>query len=79
MDRPLFDDAQLNSYYKDFYWNIREQHAVYFSNRAAPAWYAQNQLDWVEQHRMKFSTPTDFEALDCAAAYLLVIAGLRAL
>ena len=73
---PLFDDAHLNSYYKDFYWNFREQHDVYFSNDAvlpleSQLWWAQNQLDWVEQHGIKFSTAIDFGAGDCAAAYLM--------
>jgi hypothetical protein len=73
---PLFDDAQLNSYYKDFYWNVREQHAVYFGNdallpRESQLRCAQNQLDWVEQHGIKFSTAIDFGAGDCAGAYLM--------
>jgi hypothetical protein len=73
---PLFNDAQLNSYYKDFYWKIRERHDVYFSNDAvlpleSQLWCAQNQLDWVEQHGIKFSTAIDFGAGDCAAAYLM--------
>jgi 2-polyprenyl-3-methyl-5-hydroxy-6-metoxy-1,4-benzoquinol methylase len=73
---PPFDDAQLNSYYRDFYWNVREQHAVYFSNDAvlpleSQLWCAQNRLDWVEQQGIKFSTAIDFGAGDCAAAYLM--------
>ncbi len=73
---PLFDDAQLSSYYEDLYWNFREQHDEYFSNDAAlplesQLWWAQNQLDWVEQHGIKFSTAIDFGAGGCAAAYLM--------
>ena len=30
---PRFDDAQLSSYYQDFYWKFREQHDVYFNKQ----------------------------------------------
>ena len=73
---PLFDDAQLSSYYKDFYWKFREQHDVYFSeNTTLPhesnLARAQTQLDWVERHGVKFSSAIDFGAGDCAGAYLM--------
>jgi hypothetical protein len=73
---PPFEDAQLNSYYGDFYWKVREQHTVYFSSNAvlpleSQLWCAQNQLDWVEQHGINFSTAIDFGAGDCAGAYLM--------
>ena len=73
---PLFDDAQLSSYYKDFYWNLREQHDVYFAKNALLphesnlAW-ARTQLDWVDRHGVKFSSAIDFGAGDCAGAYLM--------
>jgi hypothetical protein len=73
---PLFDDAQLSSYYQDFYWKLREQHDVYFSknvmlpHEANLAW-AGTRLDWVDRHGVKFSSAIDFGAGDCAGAYLL--------
>jgi hypothetical protein len=73
---PLFDDAQLNSYYKNFYWNLREQHDVYFSKNAMLphvsnlAW-ARTQLDWADRQGVKFSSAIDFGAGDCAGAYLM--------
>ena len=53
---PLFDDAQLSNYYKEFYWHSREQHDVYFSNdsilpREAHLASAQERLDWADYHR----------------------------
>jgi hypothetical protein len=73
---PLFDDAQLSSYYKDFYWNSREQHDVYFSKNAllpheSNLASARTQLDWVDRHGAKFSSAIDFGAGDCAGAYLM--------
>jgi hypothetical protein len=73
---PLFDDAQLSCYYKDFYWNLRERHDVYFNKNALLphesnlAW-ARTQLDWVDRHGVTFSSAIDFGAGDCAGAYLM--------
>jgi hypothetical protein len=73
---PLFDDAQLSSYYQDFYWKFREQHDVYFNKNAMLphesnlAW-ARTQLDWIDRHGVKFSSAIDFGAGDCAGAYLM--------
>jgi len=73
---PPFEDAQLNNYYKDFYWNVREQHTVCFSSNAvlpleSQLCCADNQLDWVESQGINFSTAIDFGAGDCAGAYLM--------
>jgi Methyltransferase domain len=73
---PLFDDAQLNSYYQDFYWSLREQHDVYFSKetllpRESNLAWAQTQLDWVDRRGIKFSSAIDFGAGDCAGACLM--------
>ena len=71
---PLFGDAQLSSYYKDFYWNFRGQHDFHFSkNGMLPhesnlAW---EKLDWVDRHGVTFSSAIDFGAGDCAGAYLI--------
>jgi len=73
---PLFDDAQLSSYYQDSYWKFREQHDVYFSERGMLpkesnlAW-VRAQLDWADRHGAKFSSAIDFGAGDCAGAYLM--------
>ena len=73
---PLFDEAKLNNYYSEFYWQSREQRSAYFSNdsilpRESNLASAQEQLDWVDYHGVKFSTALDFGAGDCAGAYLM--------
>jgi hypothetical protein len=71
---PLFDEVQLSSYYKDFYWNSRGQHDVYFSKNAMSPHesnLAGEQLDWVDRHGVKFSSAIDFGAGDCVGAYLM--------
>jgi hypothetical protein len=73
---PLFEDAQLGRYYEDFYWNAREQHEVYFNKstmlpRESNLSWVQTQLDWVDQHGVKFLSGIDFGAGDCAGAYLM--------
>jgi Methyltransferase domain len=73
---PLFADAQLSSYYKDFYWRLREQHDVYFAESAllpheSNLARARTQLDWVRRHGVIFSSAIDFGAGDCAGAYVM--------
>jgi Methyltransferase domain len=73
---PMFDDEQLTNYYKDLYWNLREQHHVYFGKNAmlpheSNLTWARAQLDWVNRHGVKFSSAIDFGAGDCAGAYLM--------
>jgi len=71
---PMLDDAQLSSYYKDFYWNSRGQHDAYFSKNAMlphESNLAGEQLDWVYRHGVKFSSAIDFGAGDCVGAYLM--------
>jgi hypothetical protein len=67
---------QESSYYKDFYWNLREQHDDYFAKNAllpheSNLEWARTQLDWVDRHGVTFSSAIDFGAGDCAGAHLM--------
>jgi hypothetical protein len=73
---PLFSDAQLSCYYEDLYWNLREQHDVYFAKNSllpqeSNLARARTQLDWVDRRGVTFSSAIDFGAGDCAGAYLM--------
>lgn len=73
---PLFGEAELSSYYQEFYWNAREQHRAYFnkdlmSPRDSSLNWARSQLDWVASHGVDFSTAIDFGAGDCAGVYVM--------
>jgi hypothetical protein len=73
---PPFTDAELNRYYQECYWTSREQHESFFNkDLSLPSdqklKLAQDRLDWVDRHGVKFSTSIDFGAGDCAGAYLM--------
>src|SRR5262245_4397861 len=73
---PMFNEADLDSYYREFYWQAREEHEIFFNKDSripleSKIKSVEDQFDWVSLQGVRFSTAIDFGAGDCAGAYVL--------